>query len=155
VKIFNEEAFRAADLATRFAEEYYSVSRRRVLRGLHFQVPPHEHTKVVYCTDGDVLDVVLDLRAGSPTFGLHHLFRLSARRRNMVYIPAGLAHGFYVTSAGRPWSTGPPAPIPRITTAACAGQRRHRLADRIHRVGSRSFPPALRDFQSPFRDDAS
>jgi dTDP-4-dehydrorhamnose 3,5-epimerase len=156
VKIFNEEAFRAAHLATHFAEEYYSVSRRRVLRGLHFQVPPHGHTKLVYCTDGDVLDVVVDLRAGSPTFGRHHVFRLGARRRNMVYIPVGLAHGFYVTSAR--------ATLVYRTTGAYSADHDRGVrwdsagitwpdADPIVSDRDRSLP-ALRDFQSPFHDDA-
>src|ERR1700739_3724115 len=69
VKVFHEELFREHGLRTDFAEEYYSVSRERVLRGLHFQTPPHDHAKLVYCLQGSVLDVALDLRLGSPDYG--------------------------------------------------------------------------------------
>jgi dTDP-4-dehydrorhamnose 3,5-epimerase len=98
VKVFHEDAFRQLDLHTDFAEEYYSVSRRGVIRGLHFQTPPMDHVKLVYCTHGEVLDVVLDLRVGSPTFGQVATFTLSASKGNYVYLPKGLAHGFCVLS---------------------------------------------------------
>lgn len=99
VKVFHADAYAALGLETRFVEEYYSVSRQHVIRGLHFQTPPMDHVKLVYCIDGDVLDVVLDLRQGSPTFGRHALFDLSAAKANVVYIPKGVAHGFCVRSA--------------------------------------------------------
>ena len=72
--------------------------KTEVLRGLHFQRPPHDHEKIVYCTDGGVLDVVVDLRAGSPVYGKHVMIELTADKANMIYIPRGLAHGFYVTT---------------------------------------------------------
>jgi dTDP-4-dehydrorhamnose 3,5-epimerase len=156
VKTFNEPTFGAAGLATHFAEEYYSVSGQRVLRGLHFQVPPYEHTKLVYCTEGEVLDAVVDLRRGSPTFSRHHVLQLSAHRGNLLYIPPGIAHGFYVSGAsatlvykttsvysqahdgGVRWdSAGIPWPDPDPI-----------LSDRDRAL------PALREFQSPFRYDA-
>ncbi|MDD5296583.1 MAG: dTDP-4-dehydrorhamnose 3,5-epimerase [Rhodocyclaceae bacterium] len=98
VKVFHRDAFREFGLETDFDEEYYSVSRRGVVRGLHFQVPPKDHNKVVYCVQGEVFDVVLDLRIGSPTYGMVRSFELSADRANYIYIPSGLAHGFCVTS---------------------------------------------------------
>lgn len=98
VKIFNFDAFVELGLDTDFREEYYSSSRQGVIRGLHFQVPPAHHTKLVYCVEGTVQDVVVDLRAGSPSFGKHAIIELSADAANMVYIPAGLAHGFCVLS---------------------------------------------------------
>jgi len=98
VKTFHRPAFEEHGLETDWREEYYSVSRKGVLRGLHFQLPPHEHAKLVYCSFGAVLDAVLDLRVGSPTFGRHALIELSADRANMIYIPKGLAHGFYAVS---------------------------------------------------------
>lgn len=98
VKTFHQEVFAAHGLVSEFAEEYYSVSRRGVLRGLHFQVPPRDHTKVVYCVAGEVFDAVVDLRIGSPAYGRFETFKLSAERANMIYIPPGLAHGFYVLS---------------------------------------------------------
>lgn len=97
VKTFHSPVFADLGLATVFAEEYYTVSNQGVLRGLHFQTPPHDHAKVVYCLSGAVMDVVVDLRGGSPTYGSHAMFDLSSRRANIIYIPSGLAHGFYVT----------------------------------------------------------
>ncbi|MGF1495720.1 MAG: dTDP-4-dehydrorhamnose 3,5-epimerase [Elainellaceae cyanobacterium] len=98
VKTFHQEVFTSHGLNTTFAEEYYSVSHKNVLRGMHFQLPPMDHTKLVYCVLGKVLDVVVDLRVGSPTYGKCQQFELSADKANLVYIPPGLAHGFYVTS---------------------------------------------------------
>lgn len=98
VKIFHENVFKAHQLNTQFAEEYYSRSHKHVLRGLHFQTPPMDHVKMVYCVLGNVLDVVVDLRIGSPTYGKHEQFSLTSEKGNIVYIPAGLAHGFYVLS---------------------------------------------------------
>lgn len=94
VKTFREDLFRAHGMATSFAEEYYSLSKPGVVRGLHFQLPPHEHAKLVYCVQGAVLDAALDLRRGSPTYGRHLAFELSAANGHMLYLPAGLAHGF-------------------------------------------------------------
>jgi dTDP-4-dehydrorhamnose 3,5-epimerase len=68
--------------------------RRATLRGMHLQRPPHEEAKLVRCFAGSVHDVVVDLRAGSPTQFRWVAVELSAERRNAVYIPAGLAHGF-------------------------------------------------------------
>lgn len=98
VKTFHEQAFATMGLNTRWTEEYYSVSRKRVLRGLHFQLPPHDHHKLVYCTAGEVLDAVVDLRRGSATYGHHVLFRLSAEKANIIYIAKGMAHGFLTLS---------------------------------------------------------
>lgn len=96
VKVFHESLFREHGLAPRFAEEYYSVSQPGVIRGMHFQAPPNDHAKIVFCTAGRVLDAVVDLRRGSPTFRRHLLLELSAETATMLYIPRGLAHGFYV-----------------------------------------------------------
>lgn len=98
VKPFTREAFKALGLATEFAEQYYSHSKRGVVRGMHFQRPPAEHDKLVYCVHGEVFDVVLDLRVGSPTHGQAASFTLSAQQGNALYIPAGMAHGFCATS---------------------------------------------------------
>ena len=98
VKVFHGEAFRDLGLEANFAEEYYSRSRKGVVRGMHFQLPPADHVKLVYCVEGDVFDVVSDLRVGSPTFGESATFVLSASKANLVYIPRGLAHGFCVMS---------------------------------------------------------
>ncbi len=97
VKTVHEEIFAAHGLPTQFAEQYYSVSSQNVLRGLHLQIPPHHHYKLVTCVEGDVLDVVVDLRKG-PDFGRHECFDLDGGRGHSVFVPAGCAHGFYVRS---------------------------------------------------------
>lgn len=102
VKTYNKASFSDLGLCTSFNEEYYSVSKKNVLRGLHFQIPPNDHVKVVYCLAGRVFDAVVDLRKDSPTYGRYEAFELSADEANMLYIPTGLAHGFYVLSE---WAT--------------------------------------------------
>jgi len=98
VKTFQSNNFLKLNLETDFREEYYSVSYKRVLRGLHFQMPPYDHVKVVYCVLGEVTDAVVDLRVGSPAYGKYHLFELNDKEPVFIYIPKGMAHGFYVTS---------------------------------------------------------
>ena len=96
VKVIQKSAFEAQGLEADFAEVFYTTSNENVLRGMHFQVPPSDHAKLVYCTSGAIFDMALDLRAGSPTFGRHECFDLSERENNAVYLPRGIAHGFYV-----------------------------------------------------------
>jgi len=98
VKTFDENLFAEKGLETNYKEEYYSVSKRGVLRGLHFQLPPKDLAKLVYCVSGEVFDVVVDLRVNSPTYGSFKSFILNADQGCMVYIPRGLAHGFYTIS---------------------------------------------------------
>jgi dTDP-4-dehydrorhamnose 3,5-epimerase len=98
VKTFHSESFREHGLETAILEEYYSVSVRGVLRGLHFQLPPHDNNKLIYCIRGEVLDAVVDLRRESLSFGQHVLLKLNDVTCNMVYVPKGCAHGFYVLS---------------------------------------------------------
>ena len=93
-KWFQTDAFRALGLPTQWAEDYTSVSKNGVIRGLHFQTPPFEHDKLVICLQGRAFDVVLDVRLGSPTWGEHLAFDLSADKPCAVFIPAGCAHGF-------------------------------------------------------------
>jgi dTDP-4-dehydrorhamnose 3,5-epimerase len=94
VKVFHAQAFKAHGLESNFVEEYYSVSNNNVVRGMHFQLPPMDHVKVVYCVQGAVLDVVTDLRVGSPTYGRSTVIELSSVKVNSLYIPKGMAHGF-------------------------------------------------------------
>lgn len=98
VKTFHHQTFKEFGLNTVFREEYYSTSYKNVIRGLHFQLPPNDHIKLVYCTLGIVKDVVVDLRLNSPTYGNHVSINLSSEIGNMLYIPKGIAHGFCVLS---------------------------------------------------------
>jgi dTDP-4-dehydrorhamnose 3,5-epimerase len=98
VKMFNEKLFKERGLETHFKETYYSTSKKNVLRGLHFQVPPESGAKLVYCLDGQVEDVALDLRVGSPTYGRWERVVLDAENPQAVYLPEGVAHGFLALS---------------------------------------------------------
>lgn len=98
VKTFHTDIFAKYGLVTNFMEEYYSISKKNVLRGLHFQIPPKQHTKLVYCISGEVLDVVVDLRKQSDTYKQYQIFNISSEKTNMIYIPEGMAHGFFVLS---------------------------------------------------------
>jgi len=98
IKIFHAPDFKALGLDADFKEEYYSVSKKGVLRGLHFQDPPAALSKLVFCVEGDILDAVVDLRKKSKTYGKYFTVKLSTRRANMLYIPKGCAHGFYALS---------------------------------------------------------
>lgn len=100
VKTYHDRTFLDLGLNRDWQEEFYSVSAKGVLRGLHFQIPPVDHVKLVACLVGEVLDVVVDLRQGSPSFGQSALFRLKGDQPQMLYIPSGLAHGFYALSEG-------------------------------------------------------
>ena len=98
VKLFHEDTFRDNNLETDFPEIYYSISSHGVLRGLHFQTPPRDHVKLIYCLEGCILDAVVDLRSGSPMYGNYAAFELTGDEAAMLYIPSGLAHGYYVKS---------------------------------------------------------
>lgn len=94
VKTFHEEMFAELGIFLTVREEFFSISAKNVLRGMHFQIPPHAHQKLVFCTHGRVLDVLIDLRIGSPSYGQSASFELSAANRHLVHIPVGVAHGF-------------------------------------------------------------
>ncbi len=94
VKVFHEETFKENNLDSDFKESFYSISNKDVVRGMHFHLPPNAHSKLVYVTNGSVLDVVLDLRKDSPTYGSYHSIELSQKNHTMMYIPVGCAHGF-------------------------------------------------------------
>lgn len=94
VKWFQYDVWRQLGLSVEIKEQYYSRSQRYVVRGLHFQIPPAQHDKAVFCVSGRAFDVLLDLRKGSPTFGEHHVCHLDSGNANGVYVPEGLAHGF-------------------------------------------------------------
>lgn len=99
-KTFHASTFASLGLETEWKEHFYSVSARGVVRGLHFQVPPAAHAKLVCCLAGEVLDVVVDVRAGSPTFGEFEAFHLTADDMSAVFVPEGAAHGFAALTDG-------------------------------------------------------
>jgi dTDP-4-dehydrorhamnose 3,5-epimerase len=94
VKPFHEDQLAAHGIAMTVREEFFSTSAKDVLRGMHFQIPPHAHQKLIYCITGKVLDVLLDLRKSSPTYGHSVGIELSAATRDVLHIPVGFAHGF-------------------------------------------------------------
>jgi dTDP-4-dehydrorhamnose 3,5-epimerase len=91
---YNEEVFKNAGLPTNFVQDNQSFSVKGVLRGLHFQKAPYAQGKLVRVISGRVLDVAVDLRPDSPTFGKYEVFDLQASLNNMAYVPEGFAHGF-------------------------------------------------------------
>lgn len=98
VKFFRQQEYLENKLSTSFVEEYYSESWEGVIRGLHFQIPPHDHDKLVGCISGEVLDVTLDLRRSSTTYLKVQTVTLSSSQANFLYVPRGVAHGFCVLS---------------------------------------------------------
>jgi dTDP-4-dehydrorhamnose 3,5-epimerase len=151
-KVFHRPLWSDLGLQTSFAEEYATYSLPWTLRGLHFQLPPMAHDKVIFCLRGNAFDVAVDLRRSSPSYGEHIAVNLSSMQSNALYLPAGVAHGFCVTGdeallyyklttvyspehdAGIRWdSAGIPWP----------------MTDPILSDRDRALPP-LKDFDSPF-----
>jgi len=96
---FNQQAFNeAVGHAVSFVQDNHSRSAKGVLRGLHWQLPPHAQGKLVRVTQGAVFDVAVDVRPGSATFGRWIGMELSGENHKQLWIPAGLAHGFLVLS---------------------------------------------------------
>ena len=93
VKTYHEGQCVALGVDLTMREEFYSVSHKKVVRGMHFQLPPHDHDKLVYCVGGAVHDVLLDLRKGS-SYGRAVSADLSGENARLIYIPKGIAHGF-------------------------------------------------------------
>jgi dTDP-4-dehydrorhamnose 3,5-epimerase len=94
VKTFHSSSLQATGVQFDLKESYFSTSHKDVIRGMHFQLPPHDHSKVVFCPHGAILDVIVDLRKDSPTYGQHHAEVLSEENHRAYYIPKGFAHGF-------------------------------------------------------------
>jgi dTDP-4-dehydrorhamnose 3,5-epimerase len=152
VKTFHRDVFRELGLDFEPREEFFSTSAKGVLRGMHFQLPPAAHAKLVYCIVGSVLDVVLDLRKNSPAFGRSCVRELSAANREMFFIPVGFAHGFLALEDG----------ATMVYQTSTVHSPTHDAGVRWDSLGF-NWPvkapvlserdekfPALRDFQSPF-----
>jgi dTDP-4-dehydrorhamnose 3,5-epimerase len=153
-KLFHQPLWQELGLRTDFVEEYVTVSTPGTIRGMHFQVPPMEGAKVVFCLQGDVWDVALDLRAGSSRFGEHIAFELKGARGDGLYLPPGIAHGFCVLGSA-------PATLLYKVTSVYSPQHdlglrwdsagiawpvdSPVLSERDHRL------PRLCDFETPFK----
>ena len=98
VETYNEQRYREAGVDATFVQDNQSCSTYGVVRGLHFQKPPYTQAKLVSCTKGRVLDVAVDLRKESPTYGKWYAVELSEENHRQFYIPRGFAHGFSVLS---------------------------------------------------------
>jgi dTDP-4-dehydrorhamnose 3,5-epimerase len=153
VKVFQASVFHNASIPTGFTEEYYSTSKQGVLRGMHFQIPPKQHWKLVYCVHGKILDVMLDLRVGSPTYGRSMATQLDGDSGRAAILPPGIAHGFHVASAS--------ATVVYKVTSEYAPQHDKGVLwnsfgqlwpDRDPLISERDAAfPAFKDFVSPFR----
>lgn len=93
-EVYNQERYFNNNMNMKFVQDNESKSGKNVLRGLHFQKPPYAQGKLVRVIQGKVLDVAVDIRKGSPTYGKYHSVELDAESKRMFYIPEGFAHGF-------------------------------------------------------------
>ena len=95
---FNLDKFEENVCPIKFVQDNESKSSKGVLRGLHFQKPPFDQAKLVRCIEGNVMDVAVDIRKGSPTYGNHVAVELSGKNKRQLFVPRGFAHGFAVLS---------------------------------------------------------
>jgi dTDP-4-dehydrorhamnose 3,5-epimerase len=93
---FSEQRYWKCGIDCHFVQDNESMSMRGVLRGLHYQIAPHAQAKLIRVVRGAVLDVAVDIRKGSPTFGKYAMVELSEKNKQQIYIPHGFAHGFLV-----------------------------------------------------------
>lgn len=94
IKLYNEDQFQELGIDMQLKEIYYSTSQKDVIRGMHFQLPPHEHAKIVHVLKGSVTDVLVDLRRESPHYQKVLEIPLTGNKPRSVFIPKGIAHGF-------------------------------------------------------------
>lgn len=95
---YNEKNFHEGGITTHFVQDNQAQSSYGVIRGLHFQMPPHAQSKLIRAIQGTILDVVVDIRKGSPTYGQSYSIELSAENKKQFFIPKGFAHGYSVLS---------------------------------------------------------
>ncbi|RVT94959.1 dTDP-4-dehydrorhamnose 3,5-epimerase [Sphingomonas crocodyli] len=159
---WREDRLAAAGVDCRFVQDNHSFSATvGTLRGVHFQTPPHAQAKLIRCTRGAVIDVAVDLRRGSPTYGRHVAIELSAENGRQMFIPVGFGHGFVTITpdcellykcsayyapeadAGLRWD------CPDLAIDWGLNGREPTLSDRDRRL------PCLAEFDSPFAYDGS
>lgn len=93
---YNKRDIAAAGITESFCQDNHAYSKHAgTVRGFHFQLPPFAQAKLVRCTVGRILDVVIDIRLGSPTYGKSYALELSAVKMNQIYVPVGFAHAYY------------------------------------------------------------
>ena len=94
IKTIHASTFEKFHLDFRFQESYFSISNKNVIRGMHFQIPPDDQNKLVILVKGRIIDVVVDLRKESKSFGKYFVIELNESKRQGIYIGKGMAHGF-------------------------------------------------------------
>ena len=94
IKLYNEDQFQELGIDMQLKEIYYSTSQKDVIRGMHFQLPPYEHDKMVHVIRGNVTDVLVDLRKKSPHYKKVLEIHLTGNKPRSIFIPKGVAHGF-------------------------------------------------------------
>jgi dTDP-4-dehydrorhamnose 3,5-epimerase len=101
METYNAQAFAELGIKHKFVQDNQSISaKKRTIRGLHFQIPPMAQAKLVRVVEGSVLDVAIDVRRGSPTYGRHVSRVLSAKNQEQLFVPEGFAHGFCTLEDG-------------------------------------------------------
>lgn len=160
-EVYSQQAFAAAGLNFNFVQDNHSLSTKApTIRGLHFQTPPFAQTKLVRCIRGGILDVVVDIRRGSPTYGRHVVAMLREDRWQWLLVPVGFAHGFVTLEPNTEvlykvdnyYSAAHDAGIlwndPDLAIDWCLNGRPPILSEKDTRH------PRLRDFFSPFAYNA-
>ena len=152
VKTFQRSKFADLGLDSDFAESFCTESGENVLRGMHLQLPPADGAKLVVCLSGSVMDVALDMRRGSPAYGRAAVIELSATRYAAAYLPAGVAHGFYVLEAPALLSYSTTNEHnPALDTGIAWNSFGFRWPCRCPRLSPRDFNlPTFAEFENPF-----
>jgi len=97
-EVFRKDHLEKLGLKEDFVQDNIASSKKGVLRGLHYQKNPKAQGKLVVCMHGDITDIVVDIRKGSPNYGKHQKFELSSEDAHLLYVPVGFAHGYVVKS---------------------------------------------------------
>lgn len=98
MEIYKKSAFEKAGIRKEFIQDNHSSSKKNVLRGLHYQISPKQQAKLVRCIKGEIFDVAVDIRKGSPSFGKWVAADLTEENKKIIFIPVGFAHGYLVLS---------------------------------------------------------